>query len=203
MSKSWGERFQRFAARALFVLWVPAVLVPGSYLLGRHVLTMPKPAAADPALAAAIRALRTPDEPSRWLALHVLYSECGCSQRVLSNLLLRSAAREARERIIYIGTDDGRTETKARALGYEFEWITREDLAQRYHLEAAPVLVVADEVGDVRYVGGYTDRKQGNVVRDRDIIANLVQGRKVETLPTFGCAVSKNLKSAVDPLGLR
>lgn len=198
-----GKRIRRAVARALFVLWVPAVLVPGSYLLARHLLTLPAPPSSDPALEAAIRTTRSPGERGGWLALHVLYGKCGCSQRVLSKLLLRGARKDAHERIVFIGEDDGGTETRARALGYDFEKVTHDELVARYHLEAAPLLVVADPKDVIRYVGGYTDRKQGNVIHDSDVIQDLVRGHDVAALPTFGCAVSKSLKSAVDPLGLR
>jgi hypothetical protein len=35
------------------------------------------------------------------------------------------------------------------------------------------------------------------------VLSRLVEGHEVEALPTFGCAVSAKLQSAVDPLGLR
>src|SRR5258708_4737657 len=89
-----------------FVLWIPAVLVPGSYLLARHVLTLPKPASADPILVDAIRAMRGVDPPSPWFVMHVLYAECGCSQRVLARLLARAPVRGVTERIVLVGGDD-------------------------------------------------------------------------------------------------
>ena len=198
-----GRAIRRFVAKFAFVLWIPAVLVPGSYLLGRHLLTLPKPSAVDPALVAVMRGLRDPSSRKNWLALHVLYGECGCSQRVLATLLMRPPVHEVSERIVYIGTAGDHTESRARALGYAFDQVTREQLVERYHLESAPLLVVADPADRVRYVGGYTDRKQGEFVRDADVLSRLVEGHEVEALPTFGCAVSAKLQSAVDPLGLR
>jgi hypothetical protein len=198
-----GQQIRRIAARVAFFLWIPAVMVPGSYLLARHVLTLPKPASTDPALARALGQLRGADGRNSWLALHVLYGECGCSQRVLAKLLLRGPAPQVEERIVFIGGDDAGPEARARALGYTFERVTREQLVERYHLESAPLFVVADPANRVRYVGGYTDRKQGEVIRDRDVLTKLVQGQDVEPLPTFGCAVSKKLESALNPLGLR
>jgi hypothetical protein len=198
-----GKTIRQFVAKFAFVLWVPAVLVPGAYLLARHLLTLPKPSVVDPALLAVMSGLRDPGSQKDWLALHVLYGECGCSQRVLAKLLMRPPVREVTERIVYIGAADTRTESRARALGYAFDQVTREQLVERYHLESAPLLVVADPGGRIRYVGGYTDRKQGDFVRDADVLSRLVEGREVEALPTFGCAVSEKLQSAVDPLRLR
>jgi hypothetical protein len=199
-----GKRLRELLPRMAFVIWIPAVLVPSSYLLARHVVTLPKPAAADPALVDSLRNLRGVGDAGMWMTLHVLYGECGCSQKVLTKLLLRSPRRNMRERIVFIGSEnDDSVRSKATALGYAFELVTREQLVERYHLEAAPLLVVADPADRIQYVGGYTDRKQGQVIRDDEVLDRLVAGRVVEALPTFGCAVSKKLQSAVDPLGLR
>jgi hypothetical protein len=199
-----GERIGQVLARVAFLLWIPAVLVPGSYLLARHVLTLPKPSSVDPALVAVMAGLRAEEtDRTRWMAVHVLYKECGCSQRVLAKLLMRPALSKVSERIVFVGEDDGRTESRARTLGYAFDRVTSEQLAQRYHLEASPLLVVADPANRIHYVGGYTDRKQGETVRDTEVLSRLMAGGAVEPLPVFGCAVSKKLQSAIDPLGIK
>ena len=77
------------------------------------------------------------------------------------------------------------------------------ELAARYGLEAAPVFVVADPEGELRYVGGYTTRKQGLDNRDLAIITELRAGHDQRELPLFGCAVSRSLQQLLDPLGLR
>jgi hypothetical protein len=55
----------------------------------------------------------------------------------------------------------------------------------------------------VRYVGGYTPRKQAADIRDVQILAAVRAGERVVPLPTFGCAVGARLSQTVDPLGLR
>jgi hypothetical protein len=55
----------------------------------------------------------------------------------------------------------------------------------------------------VRYVGGYTPRKQAADVRDLAVITAIRRGEAVEPLPTFGCAVGRALTDQVDPLGIR
>ena len=56
--------------------------------------------------------------------------------------------------------------------------------------------------GTVRYVGGYTDRKQGLDAKDLAIVADTRAGQDVAPLPIFGCAVSARLRAALNPLGM-
>ncbi len=99
--------------------------------------------------------------------------------------------------------DDAALGTRIRAAGFDLETLSTEELARRYGVEAAPLLVVSDPRGTVRYVGGYTDHKQSVVIRDHEILSALRGGGGVAALPVFGCAVSKELGQRVDPLGLR
>jgi hypothetical protein len=198
-----ASRVRDYLVHLAFWLWIPAVLVPGSYLMARHLLTLPAPSYADAGLTRAIAGLRAPGEEGKWLAMHVMYAGCGCSRRVLANLLLRPSRVDVAERIVFVGEIDAEAERNARALGYRFDSITREELAAKYHVEAAPLLVVADPAGRVRYVGGYTDRKQSPAIRDAELLSQLVRGAKVAPLPVFGCAVSDKLQATVNPLGIR
>lgn len=197
------SKLTKVLARMAFALWIPVVLVPGSYLLARHVLTLPKPTSVDPILVDTIRTMRRAEAPSPWFAMHVLSAECGCSQRVLANLLKRRPLPGFREQIVLVGGDDPEVEKNARELGYGFDRVTSDELVQRYHLEAAPVMVVADAKNQIKYLGGYADRKQGEVIRDTDVLTRLVAGAAVEPLPLFGCAVSKRLQTEINPLGIR
>jgi hypothetical protein len=194
---------RHYLVRVAFWLWIPAVLVPGSYLMARHLLTLPAPSYADSGLADAIATMRAPGEQGKWFAMHVMYAGCGCSRRVLADLLLRSPHANVAERIVFVGEVDGDAEREARARGYGFDSIGREELAAKYHVEAAPLLVVADPGGRVKYVGGYTDRKQSPAIRDAELVSRLVGGAKVAPLPVFGCAVSSKLQAAVNPLGIK
>ncbi len=83
------------------------------------------------------------------------------------------------------------------------EITTEQKLAELYEIDAAPLLVAIDPEGRVRYAGGYTDRKQGPDVRDRQILDALQRGDVVQPLPLYGCAVSKQLRRTLDPLGLK
>jgi hypothetical protein len=201
---SWGTRIG-------LLLWAVGTLVLSAYLLAPHLLTLPKPPAHDPRLRGAVAAMRGPGDAGRWQALHILYEGCKCSQRVLDHLIDRGPADGYAEAIAVVsdGADpeaaararaDGE---RARGRGYRLEAVAPEALASRFGVEAAPLLVVADPAGELRYVGGYTERKQGPVVRDTRVFSELAAGKAPEPLPVFGCAVSDRLRSTVDPLGVR
>src|SRR5439155_17055472 len=89
------------------------------------------------------------------------------------------------------------------AHGFDLDVVTPDQLVERYHIEAAPLLVIVDPHDAVRYVGGYTPRKQAADIRDVAVIAAVRRGEPVEPLPTFGCAVGRALRSKLDPLGVR
>ena len=67
---------------------------------------------------------------------------------------------------------------------------------------AIPVDSAGPAAGEVRYAGGYTERKQALFPRDREIVAALRAGDEVTPLPVFGCAVSNELKRTINPLRL-
>lgn len=203
-ASSWGTRLG-------LLLWLAGTLVLSAYLLAPHLLTLPKPPAHDPRLRGAVAAMRAPDEAGRWQAVHILYEGCKCSQRVLDHLIERGPAGGYAEAIAIVsdGVDPEAAERarvdgeRARGRGFRLETVTSAALAGRFGVEAAPLMVVADPGGELRYVGGYTERKQGPAVRDTQVFARLAAGQAAEPLPVFGCAVSDRLKATVDPLRVR
>ena len=189
------------------MVWAAVCVVVGTYLLASHLLTLPAPAPSDPVLHRGIAARRGAHQLDRWLVLHVVFDECVCSQRVLEHLLadVRRPAGVA-ERVILV--TDHREARRAwiaaiPARGFELDVVTPEQLNADYHIEAAPLLVIVDPHDTVRYVGGYTPRKQAADVRDLEVIAAVQRGETVEPLPTFGCAIGRALNSRLDPLGIR
>jgi hypothetical protein len=188
------------------MVWAAACVLVGTYLLASHLLTLPAPAPTDPVLHREIAAHRGIHQRGRWLVLHVVYDECGCSQRVLEHLLAYPRPPGVAERVVLV------TEHRAAraawiaaipAQGFELDVVTPEHLVADYHIEAAPLLVIVDPGDTVRYVGGYTPRKQAADVRDLAVIAAVQRGETVEPLPTFGCAIGRALNSRLDPLGIR
>ena len=66
-----------------------------------------------------------------------------------------------------------------------------QELGFRFGLEAAPVLIVFDSAGRLRYAGGYYSHPAAITPLDERIYAQLAARAEVEPLPVFGCAVSR------------
>ncbi len=191
-------------AHLALALWALGCVVVGAYMLAAHLLTLPAPAPADPAFRAAIASQRRPDQRG-WFVLHVLYQDCKCSRRVLDHLLATPRPAAVTERVVLI-TRDGRADpalVAAIAARFDVDVATPAAVVARYRVEVAPLLVVIDPAEAVRYVGGYTARKQAAEDRAEAVIAAVRRGEAVAPLPVFGCAVSAALQRQLDPLGVR
>jgi hypothetical protein len=184
-ARSWRGRVGGITLAA----WFAAMLTVGAGLLARHVVALPAPA-NDSKLAASLQALRQPDEARVWLAVHVLYSECRCSQRIADHLLTTERPPDWSEIILWVGNlaPDPRLEQR-----FDVRRVGAADLA-RYGIEAAPLLVALDPEGRVQYAGGYSERKQGPVIDDLRILESARRPMRLATLPVFGCAVSERLQ---------
>lgn len=198
-------RFRRAASRGGLSIWAAVLFVVATSLTAAHLYVLPKPARADIALPRALAALRSADDQNHWLAVHVLYAQCRCSQRILEHLAASGRPAATREKLLLVGSrqDVQASVTAIEARGIEVVQTTPSELRDRFHIEAAPLLVVADAGGAIRYVGGYSQHKQGLDLRDRQIIDGLIAQRPIRELPLFGCAVSKRLRELLDPLALR
>jgi len=199
-----GARSHRFrrGARVLFWLWAALSLGVTSALMMGHTYALPRPSTANRELRAAIARDRGPEDRGRWLVHHFMYSRCRCSQRVVASLVTRGPLPSVRERVVLVGAHP-EYEAALHAARFALDVVTPERLKARYRVEAAPLLVVSDPVGEVRYAGGYTERKQGPAVQDVAIVRALMRGQGASELPLFGCAVSRSLQMMLDPLGLK
>ena len=170
-------------------IWFVVMGAVASSLLARHVMPLPPP--EDPAA----------DETGRWMAVHVLYSECPCSRRIVAHLLASERPRDVVEHVVLVGEGAGRADA-LRTRGFDVLEIEPDELAARFGIDAVPLLVVLDPDGATRYVGGYAERKQGPELHDLEIIARARAGYDDDDLPLFGCAVGRALRQAINPLGL-
>jgi hypothetical protein len=193
---------RRRLLRRVFWVWAVGVFVLAGSLALAHDYALPKPLRDEQGVRAAVAQSRRADEQGRWLALHVLYSRCRCSERTLAHLFARGPRTDVSERIVLVGAHAS-FEQQARAAGFVVEVIAPEQLQTRYQVEAAPLFIVADPEGSLRYVGGYTERKQSLAQRDVVILDALRQGGFARELPLFGCAVSRRLQALFDPFGLK
>ncbi len=135
------------------------------------------------------------------MAVHVLYTECQCSQRIVEHLLTTDRPRDVVERVLLVGLDPA-LERRLGARGFQVVHSTTTELATRYHVAAVPLFVVVAPAGGVRYAGGYTTRKQGLDVRDLEILGDTGADRRPAALPLLGCAVSDRLRASLNPLGI-
>jgi hypothetical protein len=184
-----------YFARVALIGWFSVMLALGAGLLSKHVLALPAPA-KDSALAASIDALRRPETRGSWLAVHVLYADCRCSQRVVDHLLASERPGDWAEMVLWVGDQPPRAELEGR---FDVRRLSMADLA-RLGIEAAPILLALDPAGDIRYAGGYSDRKQGPVIDDLRILEAAKRPVAVASLPVFGCAVSERLRRGLAAL---
>lgn len=179
--------------------WAIATVALGAILLARHELAMPVPSPTDPTLAAAVAARARADA---WTAIHVVYPTCPCARRVMAHLRERPHPDGVAERVVLVAERPDRALADAFvARGFAVEHVTPAVLAAAWHVEATPMLVLAAPGGEVRYVGGYGRRKQSPTVEDLAIIAETRRRAPPAALPVFGCATTRRLARAVDPLG--
>jgi hypothetical protein len=181
--------------------WSAVLLVGGAYLLAAHVAPLPQP--SHEALAADVAHERRPDESGQWLALHALFTECGCSQRVIAHLLSRRPLQGVKERVLLVGgSAEPRYAADLRAAGYRVDELDETSLGDRYGFEGVPAFALVDPHDRVRYLGGYTRTKQGADFVDVGATRAALRGETVTPLPVFGCAVSRSLQERRDPLRL-
>ncbi len=188
--------------RAVLGAWGLGLITICAYLLGGHLLTLPTPELANSQLQQALAQRKASSHSTNYQALHVLYGTCGCSRRVLHKLLKRGSSSLVEERVVLINPREediiGLKDT-----GFAWEVATAQELEKDFAIQSAPLLVLAAPDGELRYVGGYTDRKRGPDIKDLDLIAAVRSGELPLALPVYGCAVNAELAQKVDPLGLR
>ena len=192
----------KWTGKAAFWLWAPTLLVVVAALMVGHWYSLPKPTKQDRAVEQAINGLSSVGERKHWTVVHALYSKCRCSQRILSHLFERRPLAGVTEVIVLVGAH-AEYEDGARRSGFALDVVSPAEFSRKYHLESAPLLVVSDPLGNLRYIGGYTDRKQGLAVRDVEIIQALRNNGSPSELPIFGCAVSRSLEELLDPMGIK
>lgn len=100
--------------------------------------------------------------------------------------------------MLFVGSN-ARNQALAVRAGFEFASISAQELVSRFGLEAAPVLLIFDSAGILRYAGGYYDHPATITPLDERIHTLFTANAKVETLPVFGCAVSPRLQKSLDP----
>jgi len=164
------------------------MLLVGASLLAKHLVALPAPS-ADPSLAASLSTLRSPGSARRWASVHVLYAACRCSQNIVKHLIATTRPAGWDEVVLWVGPGEP---DPALNQHFRIERLTSAELA-RFGIQAAPLLAVLDPTNHLRYVGGYSARKQGPQIDDLRIFSE-AQTASLPGLPLFGCAVSERLR---------
>lgn len=183
----------RAAPTILLALWLSAVTVLGGTLLTRHAASLPAPAR----LTADFAVYRDPSS-ERLGVYHVLAASCRCSQQIARRLATSTRPAGVDEHVLIVGDTDRSFRGVFEGRPFTLHDVPEADLA-KLGIPAVPLLLVV--VGDeVRYSGGYTERKQGLVVRDLELIELVRRGERPAPLPLFGCAVDEKLRRERNPL---
>ncbi len=188
----------RWLGKSLIAGWVVIALIGLASLSLSHMAAMPEPDDAA-RLTRAMLTLR--QDATRRFLVHVIYADCSCTQRLFTHLVARGAFPGAEEIVLFVGEDTAKRRAAAHA-GFRFTNVSSTDLAARFGLEAAPVLMIFSVSGRLDYVGGYFNHPAALFPLDETIYAQLKKGTTPASLPVFGCAVSPRLQKSVDPLGL-
>ena len=188
---------KEWIGKSMLAGWIVVTLVGVATLSIKHMASLPVPA-DEALLSRAMLQLRR--NSSRNFLVHVIYAECSCSRALFAHLLARRPFQSAEEAILFVGADPNKRESAKRA-GFTFTTVSAEELAFRFGLEAAPVLIVFDSAGQLRYAGGYYDHPATITPLDEKIYGQVAKGAKVEPFPVFGCAVSARLQESLSPLG--
>lgn len=125
----------------------------------------------------------------RWQAVYVLGEKCPCSSRVARHLMDRGPAKSIEEHILQVG-DEPETEAGLRRAGWVL-WRRAPEVARdEYGALSAPLLVIVDPRGEIRYRGGLSRRSDArDGFHEQEIWTALQQGREVKQLPAYGCAL--------------
>ncbi len=197
-----GRLFRRggktFLGKALLVAWILVTMLGLASLSLGHMVAMPQ-ADDEIKLSRALLALRR--DSSKDFLVHVIYSGCSCTERLFAHLVERGAFAGTEELVLFAGDDRAKRASAERA-GFGFVNIPAVELAPRYGLEAAPVLVAFNAQSRLRYIGGYYNHPATVSPLDEEIHKQLASGATPASLPIFGCAVSARLQKTVDPLGV-
>ncbi len=192
-------RAKTWVAPLLLTGWAIVLLVVIAALSLRHVASLPVPNDQARLTSAAMQLRRA---PGKNFLVHVIDSDCSCARSLFSHLVTRRPFRGVEELILFVGADPDKQRLAERS-GFEFAALSGNDLVTRFGIEAAPVLLVFDASGRLRYAGGYYDRPAAITPLDERIHKQLDNGDHVAPLPVFGCAVSQRLREALNPLRLR
>jgi thioredoxin-related protein len=173
-----------------FVVWFVTVSAPLSILMAQHNLSFKADAR-----------MESSGVQDKFLVTHILGSNCKCSNRIARYLVETQRPSEIAEKIVVVG---GllKNEMQLQQQGFTIEHISVTELKSRFNLVSAPVLLIKDKSGVLKYSGGYKNIDEVEA-RDIEILKRIENGNKVAALPVMGCALTDEAKAAIDPFNFK
>jgi hypothetical protein len=128
-------------------------------------------------------------QTGNWQAIHILGEACPCSRRVAGHLRGRKTIAGLTERVLQVG-DSEEVKQLFENSSWRWEHRTAEEVRDAYGAQSAPLLIVIDPQGRIRYRGGYSARSDSrDGFHDAEIWTRVRRGENVAPLPAYGCAL--------------
>lgn len=179
--------------------WFAVIVVGMASLMLSHVFAMPVPSDERRLVEALQQWRRSSDKP---FAVHVIYQNCSCTDLLVEELFARGPRDGWEEVIAFVDAPRARKQL-AEAHAFASVSLDSKQLKEALGIEAAPVLVVLDSDNQLAYVGGYFQTPATIDPQDAAILRGLERHNSLKLLPIYGCAVSAELQSQTDPLGIK
>lgn len=132
---------------------------------------------------------------------HILGSQCKCSKKIAAYLAESKRPSSAKEIIVSVDGHLGNEATLVEK-GFIVQQISAVELKEQFNLDSAPVMLVNNRWGKLKYTGGYK-KWDDSEYRDLEILNRLNLDEDVAAYPVFGCALSSSLKNSIDPFKIK
>lgn len=169
--------------------WVAGLSYTGAYLHGNHFVEFKNQKMKDFNI-----------ETNQWGMIHILGQGCGCSEIIGEYLIKRGPIKNHQERVYIIGEHHELAQNLKKS-GFQVKKI--DEFENR--IEGVPMLIVHNDKGKSLYSGAYTKGVVTPIskILDLNIFKSIKENKPTKDLLVAGCAVSKELQSKLDPLGLK
>ncbi len=182
----------------LACLWFVLVAIPIGFMMGQHQAFKSYTKTTD-------LAIFKKNLTAKFTTLHLIGSDCLCSQKLSDYLIQRKPLKAIEELILIVGNNH-LLKQKFISAGFNVEEISPKLAASKYSIKALPQMIVYDERNTTLYSGGYTNKRAPASSEDYDdlkIIEQVTHGYSQTERPVFGCANGRDFRNKMDPIGIK